>query len=160
RMPRAMVRGMSTRGREPKLRWRRSRGGVALVLGVLALAAAVGDGFLSSERPIAPVTLTAGFLGTTRALVARTLVAAGATRGVEVRVVETLRTEDELDRVNTGTVDFALVAGAFHVGHHEHVREVAPLYVEALHLLVKEDLGEAVSRHLGALRGHTVDVGP
>src|SRR5262245_26899300 len=146
--------------REPKLTWRRGRGGVALAVGLLALAAAVASMLVSVETPVAPVTLTAEFLGTTRALVTRTLIVAAASRGVEVRLVETARTDDELDKVDTGAVDFALVPSAFRVGHRPHVREVAPLYVEAVHLLVREELGEAVARHIGALRGHVVDVGP
>src|SRR5262249_50046707 len=41
-----------------------------------------------------------------------------------------------------------------------HVREVAPLYVEALHLLVKEEIADAVARSFGALRGRVVGMAP
>ena len=37
---------------------------------------------------------------------------------------------------------------------------MAPLYVEALHLLVKRELADAVTARIGALAGHTIDVGP
>jgi TRAP-type uncharacterized transport system substrate-binding protein len=151
---------MTTEAREPELRWRRRRGRLALVLGLGALAAALAVMVMAPRRPTPRITLTAGAFGTTRALVAQSLVAAATARGAEARLVETVRAEDELDRVNTGAVDFALVPGAFRVGPREHVREVTLLHVEALHLLVREDLAGAAGQSLGALRGRTVDLGP
>jgi hypothetical protein len=52
-----------------------------------------------------------------------------------------------------------LVSGASRLGERPQIREVAPLYVEALHLLVKQEIADAVSDSLGALRGRRVAVG-
>jgi hypothetical protein len=52
-----------------------------------------------------------------------------------------------------------LVSGASRLGEHPQVREVTPLYVEALHLVVKEEIADAVAESLGALRGRRVAVG-
>ena len=40
------------------------------------------------------------------------------------------------------------------------MRGVTPLYVEALHLLVKEEFADSVAQGLDALHGRTVDLGP
>jgi TRAP-type uncharacterized transport system substrate-binding protein len=136
------------------------RGSVMLVLGLAAVALAGAVWLSRTPTPIRRITLTAGPLDTTRAVLARAMADAIAAKGVEAELVATADTEDELARVDAGTVDFALVSEAYRAGSRSHVREVAPLYVEMLHLLVKEELADAVGRNLGALSGHTVDLGP
>jgi TRAP-type uncharacterized transport system substrate-binding protein len=131
-----------------------------LVLGLAAVALAGVVWRARTPTPIRPITLTSGPLGTTRAVVARAMVDAIAARGVEIELVATQGADDELARVDAGTIDFALVSETYRVRSRSHVREVAPLYVEMLHLLVKEELADAVGRSLGALSGHTVDLGP
>jgi TRAP-type uncharacterized transport system substrate-binding protein len=143
-----------------KLPWRRRRGWLALLLGLVALGVALASTVTRSPAPVRRITLTAGFLDTTRALVARTLVAALAARGIEAHLVETASAHDELEHVDRGAVDFALVSGAYRIARYQHVRAVTPLYVEALHLLVKEELAADVGRGLDALRDRTVDLGP
>jgi TRAP-type uncharacterized transport system substrate-binding protein len=125
-----------------------------------ALGVAVAITLRRSPAPVDQVTLTAGSLETTRALIAGRLVAALVEHGLQARLVETAGTEESLAGVDRGAVDFALVSGAFRIERYPRVRVITPLYVEALHLLVKEDLAEDVGRGLDALRGHTVDVGP
>ncbi len=139
---------------------RRGGGWVALALGLAAIAVAIAITVGTSRRPVYHATLTAGPLGTTRSLVARALVDAASAHGFDARLVETSATEDELERVNAGKVDFAMVAGTYRIKNYRHVREVMPLHVEALHLLVKEELAGAVGSTLGGLRGRTVDLGP
>lgn len=107
-----------------------------------------------------PVTVTAGFTDTTRALVARHLVAALGKAGIEADLVATAGTGDELEHVERGAVDLALVSGAQRMRDFPHVRVVTPLYVEALHLLVRAELAEQVAAGFDALGGRTVDVGP
>jgi len=143
-----------------KLTWRRGGGRLALAIGLVAIAAAIATAVGTSRRPVRHVTVTAGPFGTTRSQMARTLAEAAAANGVNARLVETRGTEDELERVNTGAVDFALVSGAYPIKPYDHVREITPLYVEALHLLVKEELAGAVGSSLGGFRGRTVDLGP
>jgi TRAP-type uncharacterized transport system substrate-binding protein len=145
---------------EAKLPWRRRRGWVALVLGVAALGVALASSVGRSPAPVRRITLTAGFLDTTRALVARTVVAALAPRGIEARLVDTTSADDELEHVDRGAIDFALVSGAYRIERYPNVRAVTPLYIEALHLLVKEEFAADVGRGLDALHGRTVYLGP
>jgi hypothetical protein len=141
---------------EPKTR---RRGGLALVLGLVALGAAFVVAFRGARRATPPVSLTAERSGTTRAAVAASLVRAGAARGLDAHLVETASMSEALDEVNAGRIDLALVSGVSRLGEHPQVREVAPLYVEALHLLVKQEIADAVAESLGALRGRRVAIG-
>ena len=52
------------------------------------------------------------------------------------------------------------MSGAYRIERYPHVRQVAPLYVEALHLLVKEEHAGSVGANLAGLRGRVVDIGP
>jgi TRAP-type uncharacterized transport system substrate-binding protein len=131
-----------------------------LVLGLAALAAALAAGLVRSRRPVHRITLAAGPSGTTRALVASMLVDAVTMRGGDARLVETSETKEEIEQVDAGVIDLALVSEAYRIEGRAHVREVAPLYVEAVHLLVKEELVDAAAASLGALRGRTIDLGP
>lgn len=139
-------------------RWRVGR--LALALGFLALAAALW--FVARSEPPAAsrVTLTAGEEGTTRFVVARALAREVMARGVEVDLVAAENTKAELAGVDSGSVDFALVSGAFRIEDFKHVRQVAPLYVEALHLLVKQEIHEPIGASLAGLRGRAIDIGP
>jgi len=128
------------------------------VLAVLALSLAAI--VMRRQPPPARFTLTAGAPGTTRALIAEALAVAVRARGVEARLVDVREARSEVRMVSEGAVDFALVSGAYRIDSHDDVLEVAPLYVEALHLAVKEELADEVGRDLGSLRGRTVDLGP
>jgi TRAP-type uncharacterized transport system substrate-binding protein len=140
--------------------WHRRRGWLALLLGLAALAAALATSLTTAPVPLRQVTLTSGFVDTSRALVARALAAALATQGLEAHLVETSGSEDVLDHVERGAVDFALVSSAYRIERYPHVRAVTPIYVEALHLLVKDEFADAVAHGLDGLRGRTVDLGP
>lgn len=145
--------------RTPKLQWRRGRGSLALVAALVLLTWAVATHLLRATRaPENSVTLTAGAFDTTRATVAGML--AHAVKGVDVRVVETTDTDDALDRVDRGSIDFVLVSGAFRLGHRPNLREITPLYIEALHLLVKPEIATRPDWSLRDLEGRTVDLGP
>ncbi len=139
---------------------RRRRSWLLLVLGLAAMGLALWT-FVTPPRPPVPrLTFTGGPLVTTRALVARTIADAVTSRGDQATVVETETTEDALAKVDAGQIDFALVSEAYRVGGHPHLREVTPLYVEALHLLVRGELAAKVDDSLAALRGRTIDLGP
>jgi len=139
---------------------RRTRGWFALLLGVAALGIALAITFRRAPAPVGQITFTAGPLETTRALIARRLVDTLASRGLQARLIETASTDESLAQVDRGTIDLALVSGAYRTERYPHVRAVTPLYVEALHLLVKEELADDVARGLDALHGHTVELGP
>lgn len=140
--------------------WRRRRGGLALLLGLTLFAGGLAIAVVIPRRSVPRITLTEGYFGTTRTLVARALIAAVTARGADVRLVKTVGLDDELEQVETRAVDFALLSGVPAFDKHPHVREVAPLQLEALHLVVRLDLADSVAQSLGALRGRTVDLGP
>ncbi len=129
---------------------------LALCAFSLALVLVVGN----REPVVRQVSITAGYEGTTRALVGRMLAFELRHHGLEAVVAESEATADELARVDSGDVDFALVSGLFRHRGLPHVREVSPLFSEALHLLVKRELADQVSEGLTNLRGQSVDLGP
>jgi hypothetical protein len=138
--------------------WRPLR--LALALAFLALAAALWFAARGEAPAANRVSLTAGEEEATRFLVARALAREVKKRGIDVDVVAAANTEAELRDVDSGKVDFGLVSGAFRIEEFSHVRQVAPLDIEALHLLVKPEFAEPVGETLAGLRGRTIDVGP
>jgi TRAP-type uncharacterized transport system substrate-binding protein len=143
-----------------RLAWTRPRPWVPFVLGLSGLLSAVGVALYAARPVEVRFTMSAGAEGTTRFHVARALVDEVTARGAEAQVVVLPEASDEVAAVNDGTIDLALVSGVYHMGAHQHIREVGPLYLEALHLLVRADLADAVTRDLGTLRDHTVETGP
>ena len=142
---------------------RRRRGGwLALALGLVALAAAISIwvAVTRTSPPARRVTLTSGVEGTSRAVVARALAGEVSALGTEVEIVGQAGTQAELSGVASGSIDFALVSGAYRIERYPHLRQVTPLYVEALHLLVKEEHAGSVGASLAGLRGRVVDIGP
>jgi len=142
------------------LRWRRPGGRIALlVIGLVGLGVALAN-VLSGPAPAREkLTLTAGNVDSTRALVARQLVEALSASGFQAQLVDTDSSEEEVDRIERGEVDLALVSGAYRVEDYDRVRLVAPMYVEALHLLVKKELAGSVGHTLDGLHEHTIDYG-
>ena len=144
-------------------RWQRKRfgkGGVALALALLTLAfgvRAVIHRLRSQHHHEHRVTLYAGEPGTTRALVGEKLVTALNTAGMKARTAPADSAEAALDALDKGALDFAFVPSALPAGNRTHVRYAAPLYVEALHLLVKSEFAADPN---SALRGRTIDLGP
>jgi TRAP-type uncharacterized transport system substrate-binding protein len=130
---------------------------------VLVFAAGAVVLALDARAPRPPprtLTLSPGPLATSRAVLARELAAAAAHRGLEIRLVELSSSAEELHAFQDGAIDLALVSGAYVADRHEAVREIAPLHVEALHLLVRRELAAGLGVGLGGLRGHSVDLGP
>jgi TRAP-type uncharacterized transport system substrate-binding protein len=103
--------------------------------------------------------ITAGNLLGTRAELAEVLRDVAAARGVMLDLRETVGSEQALDWVETRQVDLALVQGGLSVHDRGNVREAAGLQIEPLHLLVKKELFDAVTAHLTALDGKTVNDG-
>jgi TRAP-type uncharacterized transport system substrate-binding protein len=130
----------------------------ALALGAFALAVALVVG--NRSPVVKQITITAGYQMTTRVVVARALAFELQERGIHTEFVTTGSTADELERVNAGEIEFALVSSGFRHHGFPNVREVAPLFPEALHLLVKSELANHGGEGLGRLRGRRVDLGP
>ncbi len=138
----------------------RRRAWLAAALALTAFAVAVGTSLRTQAPPARPLSLTAGDPGTTRELVARALAAELRERGIPIDVVPAPDIHREIADLDSGRIDFALVSGALQATRPLRIRELTPLFEEALHLLVKEEIAERVRGSLGELRGLLVDLGP
>lgn len=109
---------------------------VLLVMGALAIAAISLWVAVRERRD--EIRLAAGDPRGRRAEIARALRDEAARHQLDVVIVDTSGSEDSLARVERREVDVALVQGG--LDGNEDVREVAPLVLEPLHLLVRSDL--------------------
>lgn len=103
----------------------------ALVIAALSLYVAV------RERRH-EIRLAAGDPRGRRAEIARALADEASRHGLDVVVVDTTGSEDSIARVERREVDAALVQGG--LDGNEDVREIAPLVLEPLHVMVRESL--------------------
>ena len=134
-----------------------------MLAALAALVASIAVVLVVREmRPVPDHTsITAGPGATSRALIASALARELSHRGIETSVVESRSTLGDLDTTHARAIDFAMVSGAFSLSGHPELREVAPLFVEALHLLVKAELASSFENGtLEALRGRRIDLGP
>ena len=82
-----------------------------------------------------------------------------APHGLILRPVETSGSADAIERVDSGALDIAVVQGGIDFSGYPNIRQVTSLQVLPLHLLVKEEIADEVTTHLGALRGKVVNLG-
>jgi TRAP-type uncharacterized transport system substrate-binding protein len=146
---------MNTKSQVRRKIWRWA----APFLGCAALLLTVYLYFHTPKERTYRLTITAGNAVDTRHELAELLRKEMAAQGVLLQLHNTIGSEQALDQVNSGSIDLALVQGGLAVEDRPHVRQVVALHIEPLHLLVKKGLHEAVSKHLGALAGKTVDTG-
>jgi TRAP-type uncharacterized transport system substrate-binding protein len=73
-------------------------------------------------------------------------------------MIATVGSEEALGKVNRHELNLALVQGGLSARGLENVRQVAALYTEPLHLLVKKELEAAVTKDLTALKGKRVNL--
>ncbi len=131
---------------------------IATSLGVLILCF---GGYYLLSRPSLPtgsLTLTAGRATGQRHHLAEMLVEHGRSLGREVRLIETAGSEEALDRVDSGRIDAALIQGGLKLAGRTNIRQVAALYVEPLHLLVRADGDEVHQKDLTGLRGKRINL--
>ncbi|HEY2156031.1 MAG TPA: TAXI family TRAP transporter solute-binding subunit [Isosphaeraceae bacterium] len=142
------------------LRWRKTaRDGAFALLGLAALGLAAFFWLhVPKERPVR-LRLTAGRSAGERYRIAEALRREAARRAIAIEVVETAGTDAALRDVEAGRLDAALAQGGLDVADRPDLRQVASLHVEPLHLLVKEEVHDDVSRRLSALRGKLVGLG-
>jgi TRAP-type uncharacterized transport system substrate-binding protein len=131
---------------------------VAPLGGLAALALAVYLYYRAPPRRTYHLTMTAGDRLGMRHNLARMLRSEAYSNGIDLELHGTKGSEDALDQVDRHDLDVALVQGGLKRNGWTHVRQVATLHVEPLHLLVKKELFEKVSAHLGALDGKTVNL--
>jgi hypothetical protein len=74
--------------------------------------------------------------------------------------VPTEGSSSEVATLLAGKAELALISDVFRIAPDTGIRIVAPLELEALHLLVAPELAEAATDSLFALEGHSVDLGP
>lgn|GEM_PF-441535 len=131
---------------------------LAAVLGITALGVAVGV-YLGGTSPRAiRLSISGGSSQGLRHQIAERLAADAVKRRLRIQVVGTSGSAETLDHVDAGILDLGLVQGGLAADHRPHVRQVATLHVEPLHLLVKDEHFAAVSKSLEALRGKTVNL--
>jgi TRAP-type uncharacterized transport system substrate-binding protein len=104
--------------------------------GLAILGWALGLYFYKPREKAYHLSLTAGNLMDTRHELAELLRDEVSSRGVVIDLQSTVGSEQALDRVNQHTLDLALVQGGLALGDRPHIRQVATLHVEPLHLLV------------------------
>jgi TRAP-type uncharacterized transport system substrate-binding protein len=132
-------------------------GSTRAVAGVALLAVVVAGLFLHRALRPAPTVLrlSAGDALGRRHALAQELVHAASARGLELQLVPTSGSEAMLAQVARGELDVALVQGGLRT--EPSVREVAPIALEPLHLLVR---GELEVEGIPALRGKRVSLSP
>jgi TRAP-type uncharacterized transport system substrate-binding protein len=104
------------------------------------------------------LSITPGSPRTRRTKVAASLAAELRNSPVKLRVLATVGSEEALEEVNNRELDLALVQGGLSARGLDNVRQVAALYREPLHLLVKKDLEPAARRDLAALEGKRINL--
>jgi TRAP-type uncharacterized transport system substrate-binding protein len=104
------------------------------------------------------LSITPGSPKTRRTKVATSLADELQGSRVQLRVIATVGSEEALGKVNSHELDLALVQGGLSARGLDNVRQVAALYTEPLHLLVKKDLEAAVTRDLTALKGKRINL--
>lgn len=127
---------------------------VVLGAALLALWVAAASLTFALRSPRIEVRLSAGDDLGRRHQIARVLKRLAAERRVDVELVSTDGSAESLERVDDGRLDLALVQGG--LPERDDVREVAPLALEPLHLLVRDPSITS----LADLRGRTVDLSP
>ena len=77
---------------------------------------------------------------------------------MSLQLQETGGSKEALEQVERGSIHMVLFKAALKNAPYPHVRQVAVLHVEPLHLVVKPSLYQPVSENLANLRGKTVNV--
>jgi TRAP-type uncharacterized transport system substrate-binding protein len=131
-----------------------------IIVAVLLLTARLSVSTPLGAPGATHLTLTTGSLAGRRNEIAQSYLAPAAARyGVDIQIVETVGSEDSLNQVNAGAIDLALSGGGLSSVGRDNVREIMPLYVEPLHLLIRPDLaaiGDPTTGLASELRGQTI----
>jgi TRAP-type uncharacterized transport system substrate-binding protein len=136
-----------------------ARDGAFALVGLAALGLAAYFWLhVPKERPVR-LRLTAGRAAGERYRIAEALRREAARRAITIEVVDTAGTDEALRDVDAGRLDAALAQGGLDLADRPNLRQVASLHVEPLHLLVREEIHDEVSRRLSALRGKVVGLG-
>ncbi len=142
--------------------WNHARWYVREVLAAVLflLAAGIGLSLYYSQRPSfrKELLITGGSAGGSRAQIALCLARVARVDGLRLRVVDCEGSKQALEWLDRGQLDLALVQGGLDPEAYPHVRQVAALHVEPLHLLVKPARYQSTREHLASLRGAMVNL--
>jgi TRAP-type uncharacterized transport system substrate-binding protein len=129
---------------------------LALLAFALALLA-----FVRWQHESAParLTISAGIFEGQSSEALEKFVRLAAPYHLDLRPVETSSSLDAIAQVDAGALDLAVVHGGSDFARDRNIRQVTSLQVLPLHLMVKDEIADAVASHLGALRGKVVDLG-
>jgi TRAP-type uncharacterized transport system substrate-binding protein len=125
------------------------------------VAFAIAAYFLLSQRSqkTYQVRMTAGTPVDLRHQLALLLAGEAQKHGISIQVRGTVGSEESFQEVNAGVLDLALAQGGLAHEEHPNVRQVAVLHIEPMHLLVKAEIHDEVSKSLSALRGKQINLG-
>jgi TRAP-type uncharacterized transport system substrate-binding protein len=105
------------------------------------------------------VSCSGGALVTRRSQVASTFARYAEANGLDVEMVDCAGSEEVLRLVDSGAIEVGFVSGGFRPESHPHVRQLATIGTEPLHLIVKSELVTHSPCDLGILKGRRVEVG-
>lgn len=127
---------------------------------VLMLAIGVGLYFYLDIGNVRPDVIRIGYGagGPVRRHFLEQMALHGKPMNLDIQLVITEGTAETVEKVENGEIELGLVTGAIEDQHTDKLLELAPLYMESLQLLVKEDLFDAVSKDFGQLRGKTINL--
>jgi TRAP-type uncharacterized transport system substrate-binding protein len=128
----------------------------APIAGLAALALAFYFYFHAPRERKHYLRISAGSAKAVRHKLAQQLQSELAGQSLMLELHPTVGSEEALDQVNDHKLDLALVQGGLKVNSWKNVRQVTALHIEPMHLLVKNELFESVSKQLAALDGKTI----
>ena len=138
--------------------WLRRWALAPIAVAVLALMIPTIARVRRESRPVEVTIATGGNRGLRYHLV-KSLAETSSTPRLHIRGIGIIDPEEMLGKLNAGKIQFAMIQGGLDLSRHPDLRQAAALNVEPLHLLVKEELHEAVSRRLDALKGKRIQLG-
>lgn len=115
---------------------------------------------LSDRQTLPKLKMTAGVANGLRHQLALELARELGKKGIPVEVIPTEGSAKAIEQISTNAIDLALVQGGLSTTGYENVRQLTPLHIEPLHLLVKPEIHEEVANgNLTHLAGRTVNLG-
>jgi TRAP-type uncharacterized transport system substrate-binding protein len=127
---------------------------------VLLIAAGVGLFYLIGDGNPSARVVRIGYVegGVVRKNFLEHMAAEGRKHHLDIRVAATNSKTQMLSLVDGDELDLGVISGGVESSVPRSIFEVAPLYMEPLHLLVKADLHEQVSADYGQLKGRTISM--
>jgi TRAP-type uncharacterized transport system substrate-binding protein len=104
------------------------------------------------------LTLSAGSVLEMRHQIAQRLAREARQQGIEIELKASSGSEESFEKVNGGVLDLALAQGGLSHEAHRNVRQVTGLYLEPMHLLVKQEIYPEIASNLDGLKGKRINI--